>query len=132
MATSVLSDKTTKQSASHSIVVVAMWKDVKKMPLGKISKSQIAKGFEALEKIEDAINNSKTSQLAELSSVFYTLIPHDFGRQRPPTISNSDTLRRKMDMLMVTSCQVPLYWPLCVSKAAVSYRKKFFIEISWK
>lgn len=75
--------------------------DVKKMPLGKISKSQIAKGFEALERIEDAINNNRTSQLAELSSLFYTLIPHNFGRQRPPTISDNDTLRKKMDMLMV-------------------------------
>jgi len=72
------------------------------MPLGKISKSQIAKGFEALERIEDAIKNNKTSQLAELSSLFYTLIPHDFGRQRPPTISDSATVRKKMDMLIVT------------------------------
>jgi len=71
------------------------------MPLGKISKSQIAKGFEALEKIEVAIKNRKTSQLDELSSLFYTLIPHNFGRQRPPTISDSDTVRKKMDMLMV-------------------------------
>ena len=78
-------------------------KDVKKMPLGKISKSQIAKGFEALEQIEDAIKNKKTSKLAELSSLFYTLIPHNFGRQRPPIISDEDTLRKKMDMLIVTS-----------------------------
>jgi len=71
------------------------------MPLGKISKQQIAKGFEALEQIEAALNQNKISQLAELSSLFYTLIPHDFGRQRPPTISDHDTLRRKMDMLIV-------------------------------
>jgi len=82
-------------------VVVVVCTDVKKMPLGKISKSQIAKGFEALEQIEDALNNGRLSQLAELSSLFYTLIPHDFGRNRPPTIDDSDTLRRKMDMLMV-------------------------------
>lgn len=74
------------------------------MPLGKISKVQIAKGFEALEQIEDAIKNKKTSKLDDLSSLFYTLIPHDFGRQRPPTISNEDTLRRKMDMLIVNFC----------------------------
>ena len=84
---------------------VVLSKDVKKMPLGKISKSQIAKGFEALEQIEDAINSGRTSQLAELSSLFYTLIPHSFGRQRPPTIADSDTLRKKMDMLMVTCRQ---------------------------
>jgi len=86
-------------------------KDVKKMPLGKISKSQIAKGFEALEQIEDAIKNKaddkkRTSELAELSSLFYTLIPHNFGRDRPPTISDAATLRRKMDMLIVISCSL--------------------------
>lgn len=88
-----------------------MVKDVKKMPLGKISKSQIAKGFEALEQIEDAIKNKaddkkRTSELAELSSLFYTLIPHNFGRDRPPTISDAATLRRKMDMLIVISCSL--------------------------
>ena len=78
------------------------------MPLGKISKSQIAKGFEALEQIEDAIKNNKTSKLDELTSLFYTLIPHNFGRQRPPTISDNATLRKKMDMLIVTSCKLLL------------------------
>lgn len=29
--------------------------DVKKMPLGKLSKTQIAKGFEVLEEIEDVL-----------------------------------------------------------------------------
>lgn len=84
-------------------MTVVLLKDVKKMPLGKISKSQIAKGFEALEQIEDALKNNKTSKLAELSSLFYTLIPHNFGRQRPPTISDNDTLRKKMDMLIVSN-----------------------------
>lgn len=72
------------------------------MPLGKISKAQIAKGFEALEKIEDAIKKNQTSKLSEYSSLFYTLIPHNFGRQRPPTISNAEQLQKKMDMLAVS------------------------------
>lgn len=37
----------------------------------------------------------------ELTSRFYTLIPHDFGRQRPPTISTMEAVRKKMDMLLV-------------------------------
>ena len=72
------------------------------MPLGKLSKTQIAKGFEALQEIEDAIKKKKDSQLLyELSSRFYTLIPHDFGRQRPPAISSAEDVRKKMDMLLV-------------------------------
>ena len=77
------------------------YSDTKKMPLGKISKAQIAKGFEALEKIEDAIKTNQTSKLADLSSTFYTLIPHNFGRKRPPTITMAETLQKKMNMLAV-------------------------------
>lgn len=36
-----------------------MFSDVKKMPLGKLSKLQIAKGLEALIDIEDAIKKNK-------------------------------------------------------------------------
>lgn len=77
--------------------------DVKKLPLGKISKTQIAKGFEVLEEIE-AILKSKTkstTKLNEYSSKFYTVIPQDFGRQRPPPIGDEETLQKKYDMLTV-------------------------------
>lgn len=61
------------------------------MPLGKISKMQIAKGFEVLEEIEDILKSEKLNnkKINDLSSKFYTLIPHDFGRQRPPPINSS-------------------------------------------
>lgn len=77
--------------------------DVKKMPLGKISKSQIAKGFEVLEKIADALKNNRNYLLQQLSSDFYTLIPHNFGRQRPPPISDNEFLQKKMDLLTVSA-----------------------------
>ena len=73
------------------------------MPLGKLSKSQIAKGFEALEAIEEAVNKKTAKyKLDELSSKFFTLIPHSFGRQMPPTLNSAETVRNKMDMLMVS------------------------------
>ncbi|XP_064605124.1 protein mono-ADP-ribosyltransferase PARP3-like isoform X2 [Liolophura sinensis] len=76
--------------------------DVKKMPLGKLSKSQIAKGFEVLEEIEAAVKGNKpVSTLNTLSSKFYTLIPHAFGRTVPPAIKDLETVRQKMDMLLV-------------------------------
>lgn len=77
--------------------------DVKKMPLGKLSKTQIAKGFEVLEEIEEVLKTSRPSsaKLMELSSKFYTVVPHDFGRQRPPSIDDSETLQKKYDMLTV-------------------------------
>ncbi|XP_061689209.1 protein mono-ADP-ribosyltransferase PARP3 isoform X2 [Syngnathoides biaculeatus] len=76
--------------------------DVKKMPLGKLSKMQIAKGFEVLEEIEAALTQKGgRPRLEELSSKFFTTIPHNFGRSRPPTIDNNDIVEKKKEMLMV-------------------------------
>lgn len=75
--------------------------DVKKMPLGKLSKGQIAKGFEVLDEIEKVLDKNSKAGLNELSSQFYTVIPHDFGRRIPPVINTLEMLREKMDMLLV-------------------------------
>ncbi|ETE70760.1 Poly [ADP-ribose] polymerase 3, partial [Ophiophagus hannah] len=73
------------------------------MPLGKLSKQQIAKGFEALETLEEALKKQPPSQkqLEELSSRFYTIIPHNFGRNRPPSINTQEVVQAKKDMLLV-------------------------------
>lgn len=75
--------------------------DVKKMPLGQLSKSQVQKGYEVLEQLEAAVKGKKTKAINELSSRFYTLIPHAFGRKVPPPISTPDVLHKKFDMLNV-------------------------------
>lgn len=77
--------------------------DVKKMPLGKLSKQQIARGFEALEAVEAALKAPADGgrSLEELSSHFYTVIPHNFGRSRPPPINSPELLQAKKDMLLV-------------------------------
>lgn len=72
------------------------------MPLGKLSKLQIAKGFEVLEEIEGAMNQkSKRARLEELSSKFFTTVPHNFGRNRPPVIDSEEIVEQKKEMLMV-------------------------------
>ncbi|XP_064632694.1 protein mono-ADP-ribosyltransferase PARP3-like [Lineus longissimus] len=77
--------------------------DVKKMPLGKLSKHQIAKGYECLEELESVLKAAKPNRakLTELSSRFYTLVPHNFGRRRPPVIEEMDVVQSKYDMLAV-------------------------------
>ncbi|XP_012504826.1 PREDICTED: poly [ADP-ribose] polymerase 3 [Propithecus coquereli] len=77
--------------------------DVKKMPLGKLSKQQIAQGCKALEALEEALRDPTDSgrSLEELSSHFYTVIPHNFGRNRPPLINSPEILQAKKDMLLV-------------------------------
>lgn len=84
------------------VCVCEYYTDIKKMPLGKLSKIQIAKGFEVLEEIEAAMNQkSGSARLEELSSKFFTTIPHNFGRSRPPTIKDKETVEQKKEMLMV-------------------------------
>lgn len=74
------------------------------MPLGKLSKGQIAKGFEVLEEIENCLKSgANQTKLNELASKFYTVIPQDFGRQRPPPINNQEALQKKYDMLIVNT-----------------------------
>eukprot|EP00727_Mastigamoeba_balamuthi_P014275 m51a1_g9470 hypothetical protein (661) ;mRNA; f:574726-577270 len=73
--------------------------DVKKSPLGKLTKEQIRKGYLVLQKIEHEIARANRDALQALSSEFYTLIPHNFGRVRPPVIGDAETLKKKMQML---------------------------------
>jgi len=82
----------------------AMELDVKKMPLGKLSKSQIAKGFSALVDIEEAIKaGMPRKKIEELTSSFFTLIPHSFGRRVPPLLDTLELVQIKKDVLLVLS-----------------------------
>jgi poly [ADP-ribose] polymerase len=75
--------------------------DVKKMPLGQLTKSQVQKGYEVLEDLETAIQKGAKTKILELSSRFYTLIPHAFGRRVPPPIDTIALLHKKVEMLNV-------------------------------
>jgi poly [ADP-ribose] polymerase len=75
--------------------------DVKKMPLGQLTKAQVQKGYQVLEELEDAIQASSARLITDLSSRFYTLIPHAFGRRVPPPIDTPELLQKKYDMLNV-------------------------------
>lgn len=75
--------------------------DTRKMPLGRISKKQIKEAFQHLKVIEAELKKKKANRtaLVDSSSMFYTLIPHDFGFSLPPTIDDEAMLKRKMEML---------------------------------
>jgi len=75
--------------------------DVRKMPLGKLSRAQISAGYSVLTKIEEVLNSSNVSenQLTALSSQFYTLIPTDFGKNKVTIIDSFDILTKKMRQL---------------------------------
>lgn len=58
--------------------------------------------LKVLEELEQAVKSNRMKDMQDLTSRFYTVIPHNFGRQRPPTISNLEVLQKKMDMLAVS------------------------------
>jgi len=75
--------------------------NAKKMPLGKLTKDHIKKSFTVLKKLDEELNKKtpKPSVLSELTSEFYTIIPHDFGRSRPPVINTKVLLKKKLEMV---------------------------------
>ncbi|WJX13669.1 NAD(+) ADP-ribosyltransferase [Trifolium repens] len=72
-----------------------------KLPLGKLSKSTILKGYNVLKRLADVIDNFDRKALEQLSGEFYTVIPHDFGfkKMREFVIDTPQKLKRKLEMV---------------------------------
>ncbi|KAG9965873.1 PARP-domain-containing protein, partial [Aureobasidium melanogenum] len=75
--------------------------DANKLPLGKLSKATITKGFEILKELSALMNNSSTNfnDFEQLSNQYYSYIPHSFGRNRPPIIRTLEMLKPEIDLL---------------------------------
>lgn len=83
--------------------------DAQKLPLGKLSKATILKGFQALKDLSAVLNDatlgpslynkSTGDAIEDLSNLFYSLIPHAFGRNRPPVIHTGPQLKREIELL---------------------------------
>lgn len=82
--------------------------DANKLPLGKLSKTTITRGFQALKNLSALLDNASlavdydmSAQAAteHLSNLYYSLIPHSFGRDRPPIIYSVDQLKREIELL---------------------------------
>ena len=81
--------------------IVSVNVDVKRMPLGQLSKETVLKGYSILRNIEDAIKNNQHAKLADYSSQFYTNIPHNFGMQKMQTfiIRTMEQVKEKYDLI---------------------------------
>ena len=77
--------------------------DSSKMPLGKLAKESLEKGYLILKNIEKELQNKSPSKttLTQLSSDFYTYIPHDFGFQKMYhfIIDSLEKVKSKIDMI---------------------------------
>jgi predicted DNA-binding WGR domain protein len=68
-------------------------------PMGKLTEVQIQKGQAVLDRLRPAVGRSNTSQIDELSSQFYSLIPHNFGWKKPPAINTMDLVDKEAELL---------------------------------
>lgn len=76
--------------------------DVDKMPLGALSEAQVQHAYDVLNQLEDEVNGrARQNALTELSSRYYTLIPHNFGRRRPPVINSQAMVQKEYDLVNV-------------------------------
>ncbi len=83
--------------------------DSAKLPLGKLSKAMISRGFQALKDLSALLDDPSLAasqygtsfpQAAEqLSNLFFTIIPHSFGRNRPPVIQTQTMLKKEIELL---------------------------------
>ena len=81
--------------------VVKVGYDIKRMPLGELSKETVLKGYQILRDIEAVLEGKSTRNLSELSSEFYTNIPHNFGMKHMSlfTINTKEKLKEKLDLI---------------------------------
>ncbi|KAK5110934.1 hypothetical protein LTR62_005472 [Meristemomyces frigidus] len=89
--------------------------DVKKLPLGKLSRTTISRGYQALKDLsalldaeDDAVAIDaaaieaaalENAAIEDQSDLYYSLIPHAFGRNKPPVIRNKEMLKQEADLL---------------------------------
>lgn len=83
--------------------------DSNKLPLGKLSKATITRGFQQLKDLAALMDDPSLAAsrwnmalgmaTEHLSNTYYSLIPHAFGRHRPPVISSDEQLKREIELL---------------------------------
>lgn len=73
--------------------------DVKKMPLGKIDKSQIESAKQLLLDLQKNLDKIGKDVIEDTSSRYYTLIPYPCGRTRPPLIDSTEKISNILDLL---------------------------------
>nr|CDS27075.1 poly (ADP ribose) polymerase 1 [Hymenolepis microstoma] len=91
--------------ASMTNALIEFEIDLRKMPLGKISRAQIQEAYSVLSDISTLLSSNKAlegpakSKLIGDTTRFYTLIPHDFGMKMPPLLDNLEVIKSKSKML---------------------------------
>ena len=78
--------------------------DVEKLPLGKLSKEQIVKGYKILGQIQKILfsgEKGKENVIIALSNDFYSVIPHNFGIKKPVMVDHLQRIKEKLKVLEI-------------------------------
>ena len=83
--------------------------DANKMPLGKLSKKTLLKGYEVLKELASfvadptlaaAMGENHQQAVMDRSNQYFSLVPHVTGRQKVPVLAGLDSIRvRALDLL---------------------------------
>lgn len=67
--------------------------DATKMPLGKLSKNTLLRGYTVLKDLASLVGGGSGSEISDKSNQYFSLIPHAFGRNRPPVLSDMTLIK---------------------------------------
>ena len=76
--------------------------DLKKLPLGKLSRKQLTAAYTVLTEAQNILNEddkNNAPRILDCSNRFYTLIPHDFGMNSVPLLDNLELIKSKIEMV---------------------------------
>lgn len=85
----------------NTLIICRPQLDLQKMPLGKVSRSQITRAYHLLNQISWIIRRQhyQQSDIIEYSNQFYSLMPHNSALERPPLLDNAAIIQKKSEML---------------------------------
>ncbi|KAJ5218093.1 uncharacterized protein N7498_000192 [Penicillium cinerascens] len=97
-------------NSQHFIEAMAsMSYDAKKLPLGKLSDRTLKNGFSILKELSELIADPSLAQskydtgygtaTETLSDQYFTIIPHVFGRNRPPVLDSDAQIKKEVELL---------------------------------
>ncbi|EZF22728.1 hypothetical protein H112_04243 [Trichophyton rubrum D6] len=78
--------------------------DAKKLPLGNLSQKTLLQGFEILKQLDALVHDpvkaaQSPASINRLSNQYFSLIPHAFGRNRPPVLRSAPQIKKEVEML---------------------------------
>ncbi|KAH0544608.1 hypothetical protein FGG08_001257 [Glutinoglossum americanum] len=89
--------------------MASMEYDANKLPLGKLSKRTLENGFQMLKNLAEVLSDpsvaaskhtmSPPEAIQHFTNQYYSVIPHSFGRLRPPVINTEAMMKREIELL---------------------------------